>query len=203
METQTGGPDYESEDPKVGWGITLRQVITWAAVGLIVVVGIWLLDGGRPFSSGEASGETGDDPGAAPRIGRPAPDFVLNNLEGKPIRLSDFRGKTVFLNFWATWCPPCRAEMPDIERVYQEYTDKDVVVLAVNQREDPETVKRFMESLNLSLPVLLDSSGEVGRRYRVSGIPTSFFVDPKGVIREMNVGTMTRLGILAKLQMAR
>jgi len=206
MHGSAGREDSEVGSPAGTWGISLRQAVIWTVAGIAIVVAIWLLEGGNPSES-LASGSGVFDGlaaiGGGPRVGQAAPDFVLNDTEGRPVRLSELRGKTVFVNFWASWCPPCRAEMPDIEQIYQEFKDKDVVVLAINQREDPETIRRFMQSLNLTFPVLLDRNGAVAQQYRISAIPTSFFIDRGGIIRAVNVGSMSRLGIMAKLEMAR
>ncbi len=135
-------------------------------------------------------------------LDKPAPDFTLKDLDGNSVRLSDFRGKVVFLNFWATWCPPCRAEMPDIEKVHQKYKDQDVVVLGVDLRENASTVRAFVEDGGYTWVFLLDTTGEVGSMYSVSAIPTSYFVDKKGIIRAVTIGGMTAATIEAKLAQA-
>ena len=111
-----------------------------------------------------------------------APDFTLTDLENRKVSLKDFQGKVVFLNFWATWCPPCRYEMPSMERLYKEFKDKGLVILAINLKEGREKVKSFMVSERLTFPALLDSSGEVAQRYGVRGVPTTFLVNGKGEI---------------------
>lgn len=92
----------------------------------------------------------------APRPGAPAPDFELPTLNGELIRLEDLRGQAVVVNLWATWCPPCRAEMPDMQRVYDEYRDDGLVILAINQREAPAEVQTFVDELGLTFPILMD-----------------------------------------------
>ncbi len=111
-----------------------------------------------------------------------APEFSLATPEGKIISLTQLRGKVVFLNFWATWCPPCRLEMPSMERLYKEFRDQGFTVLAIDIRESPKEVARFMKEYRLSFPALLDVDGEVSSRYRVQGIPTTFLVDRSGRI---------------------
>jgi len=124
-----------------------------------------------------------------PQKGFTAPDFVLYNLENKKLRLSDFRGKVVLLNFWACWCGPCRVEMPSMEEVYRELKDRGFEIVAVNlDRGGPEKVKRFVSDYKLTFPILLDSYGENAVRYRVAALPTSFILDPNGVIREIVIG---------------
>ncbi|MFC1991764.1 TlpA family protein disulfide reductase [Chloroflexota bacterium] len=128
-----------------------------------------------------------------------APDFTLTDLDGNQVSLSDFRGKTVFLNFWATWCPPCRAEMPEMESVYQEYKDKEVVIIGVDIQETEETVRQFVQEGGYSWTFLLDTSGTVAADYEVVAIPTSLFLDKEGIIRAVNVNAMTKREIEAKL----
>ncbi len=109
-------------------------------------------------------------------------DFELEDLTGSKISLSGLKGKKIFLNFWATWCPPCKAEMPDIEKLYQETKDTDLVILAVNVGEDKKTVESFIADNNYNFPVLLDVKGTVSQLYQVSGIPTSYFINSEGYL---------------------
>lgn len=107
-------------------------------------------------------------------------DFTLKNLEGAEISLKDFAGKVVFLNFWATWCGPCRDEMPSMEELWQRFKEEDFVILAVDLREGKEEVNSFMKDYGLTFSVLLDSRGEVGSMYAVRAIPTTFLIDSEG-----------------------
>lgn len=136
-----------------------------------------------------------------PRIGGLAPDFTLTDLDGKPVRLSDYRGRVVFLNFWATWCPPCREEMPDMEAVRLQVGERAVIV-AVNLGEAPGEVRRFAESGGLGFKILLDSDGKVAERYMIRNIPTSFFIDRDGVIRSKYIGALDRGRMLAAIDAA-
>ncbi len=122
------------------------------------------------------------------QVGEPAPDFKLENLDGQSVSLSDLRGKPVLLNFWTTWCDPCRAEMPYLQQVYEEWSGKGLVVLAINIGESPSEVKRFLQTYNLSLPVLLDTKEATARKYNITGIPTSFFIDKDGIIQVKIIG---------------
>ena len=135
-----------------------------------------------------------------PQKGTIAPDFTLSDLDGNLINLADFRGKTVLLNFWATWCPPCRKEMPDIEAVYQGYKDLGVEVIGIDRKESKSTVETFVQEGRYSWTFLLDTSGDVFKDYRVSGIPKSFFVDEAGIIREIHIGQMSQEIIEEKLK---
>jgi peroxiredoxin len=109
-------------------------------------------------------------------------DFTLENLEGSLVSLKGFQGKVVFLNFWATWCGPCRYEMPDMEKLWQKFKEEDFVILAVDLRERKERVSSFMEENGYTFPVLLDSRGEVARAYGIRAIPTTYLLDPEGKI---------------------
>ena len=117
-----------------------------------------------------------------------APDLALPQLDSTPIALRDLRGQVVLINIWATWCPPCRAEMPAIQQAYASYRDRGFIVLAVNQREDATTITPFLEQHALTFPTLLDHDGMVSATYQASALPSSFFVDRRGVIRAVYHG---------------
>ena len=119
--------------------------------------------------------------------GNKAIDFTLKNLDGKEISLSDYKGKKVLLNFWATWCKPCKKEMPDMEKLHQD--NPDIVVLAVNI-DSENNVEEFINNLKLTFPTVLDVEGDVNKTYKVVSIPTSFFINENGVIKEKIVGSM-------------
>lgn len=133
-----------------------------------------------------------------------APDFELKNLDGETLKLSDLRGKIVLINFWATWCEPCKVEMPLFEERYQ-LAGSDLEILAVNFDESEQEVSQFVDEFNLSFPVLLDPGGEVQNLYRVRGYPTTFVVSEEGIIQYHHIGLftegqldqyLTRLGVL-------
>jgi thiol-disulfide isomerase/thioredoxin len=115
-------------------------------------------------------------------------DFELKDLSGKKVSLSSLKGKVVFLNFWATWCPPCRAEMPSMERLYKRFKDKGLVILAVNLREEAKTVRKFVAANKLSFPVLLDTDGRIGAIYGAHNIPTSYLVSRDGNVLAGAIG---------------
>ena len=120
-------------------------------------------------------------------------DFTLNDLEGNPVSLSDFRGKTIFVNFWATWCPPCRAEMPHMEKIYNEYKDEDVVFLAVNltqTEKSTEVISQFVKDYGLTFPVVLDEKGDAMVDYEIVAYPTTYVLDKQGIIREKFQGAI-------------
>ncbi|UHD18010.1 TlpA family protein disulfide reductase [Thiocapsa bogorovii] len=109
-----------------------------------------------------------------------APEFDLQGPAGEPQRLADHRGKPIILNFWATWCPPCRAEMPSMQRAHETLTDEGVSVIAVNVGEDAETIARFLSETDVDFPIPMDLDSEVVQSYPVKGLPTTFVIDPEG-----------------------
>jgi DsbE subfamily thiol:disulfide oxidoreductase len=111
-----------------------------------------------------------------------APDFTLPDPRGKKVSLQDFRGKVVFLNFWATWCESCREEMPSMERLYQEYKGKGLEIVAVNVKDKRPDALAFVKELKLNYPVLMDPEGEVGLLYGAFGLPVTYLIDRKGVV---------------------
>jgi cytochrome c biogenesis protein CcmG, thiol:disulfide interchange protein DsbE len=136
-------------------------------------------------------------------VGKPAPDFSLSDLNDKPYRLSDFRGKVVFLNFWATWCKPCREEMPSMEILNKNFEKDGLVILAVSIDRVTTTkdIPPFVKGMNLSFPVLIDSWGRTDKPYKRMGVPETFIIDQEGIIREIVIGPRdwTRLDSLQVL----
>jgi len=128
--------------------------------------------------------------GSVPKEGFTAPDFTLELLDGGNITLSDLQGKVVLVNFWTSWCPPCRKEMPAIESVYRNYKDLGLVVIGVNltAQDSKKEAASFAQEVGVTFPIALDVNNTVGNSYRVTALPTSFFVDRKGVIRSVIVG---------------
>lgn len=123
-----------------------------------------------------------------------APDFTLTTLDGEEVKLSDYQGKKVILNFWATWCPPCKAEMPHMEQYYEKNAKKEKVeILAVNltsQDEGEKAVQQFVDGYELTFPILMDEKGDIGEEYRAFTIPTTYMIDTNGLIRHKIVGPM-------------
>jgi len=124
------------------------------------------------------------------RRGDAPPDFFLLLPDGRYTALSDLKGRRVLINFWATWCPPCRAEMPELLQAAQDYPD--LVLLAVNVSEAPEAVSRFAEQFRMNAAVVLDPQGAISDRYNVRGLPTSVFLDASGLIQEVRPGAINR-----------
>ena len=126
-----------------------------------------------------------------PQVGALAYDFALATLDGDEVTLSDLRGKAVMLNFWASWCGPCRIEIPHMIALYDEYRDSGFETLAVNVHESPAQVHGFAEQLGINFPILMDTNGQVAAAYFVRGIPMTFFLDGDGVIRFIHQGTLS------------
>jgi len=130
----------------------------------------------------------------APVAGAPAPDFALKTLDGSEVSLSQFRGQPVLINFWASWCPPCRLEMPDLVRAYEAHKAEGFVVLGVNLtfQDSLPDVQAFVDEFQMTFPVLLDEQGDVTENlYRLRGLPLSVFVNPDGIIARVQIGAMT------------
>lgn len=138
--------------------------------------------------------------GQAIRTGAPAPDFTLPGLGGGDVRLSDYRGQVVLVNFWATWCGPCRAEMPEIEHVYRAYQDAGFVAVGVNQLESESDVRAFVDKYQLTWVFALDQDGAVSQRWSVLGIPQSYLIDREGKIVKSWLGPLSRQELEQELQ---
>ncbi|NJN65375.1 MAG: TlpA family protein disulfide reductase [Chloroflexaceae bacterium] len=159
----------------------------WYALGgiglsLVLVVAIWLVVGGQ-----------GAAMPAAPESRRPAPDFTLPTTDGGEVRLADYQGKIILVNFWGSWCGPCVHEMPELQAAYEQLREQGLVVIGINlfdsevdeqgQKRTHEDIREVVEQLGVTYPIALDIRGEVTREYRVYPIPTSFFIDRQGTIR--------------------
>ncbi|MDH5507220.1 MAG: redoxin domain-containing protein [Anaerolineae bacterium] len=130
-------------------------------------------------------------PGVAPVRGALAPDFELQQISGETVRLSDYRGQPVLVNFWATWCTPCLIEMPAIQERFTRFAPEGFVVLAVDNDEPLDRVQDFVDEVGLTFPVLLDPGAVVQVQYQVRGYPSSYFIDPEGIIRVVHIGILT------------
>jgi len=126
--------------------------------------------------------------GQNPLLGKPAPDFQFGGQDEQPVSLSDLKGSPVLLNFWATWCGPCRGEMPYLQQIYEKWQTMGLVLLAINIGESSSDVEEFMQSQGLSLPVLLDGDGAIAAQYGIEYIPATFFIDTEGIVQEVREG---------------
>ncbi len=173
--------------PKVG---ALRNIIATLVVGLAIVGIVWYFD--SPAASSQSITLTAAATGPAPKVGEAAPDFKVQALDGKFYQLSDFRGKPVWINFWASWCPPCRAENPDIQAVYDANQANGLVVLGIAIGEEDGNVRGYVERTGLNYTIGLDRGTDIAAAYRIVGIPTHFFIDKDGILREWRIGSMSK-----------
>jgi peroxiredoxin len=179
-----------------------------AAVGLIVLAGMLghfvRPDTGPDSPSVSQPAQQVPETGEGIAVGKKAPDFTLKDLNGNPVRLSDLRGKPVFINFWATWCPPCRIEMPEMEQLYREHgAEFHMVAINLTATEKSATaVPAFLRQNGYTFPVILDPEEQASARYTVMAVPSSFFLDENGLIRAVWRGPMDRTTMLANLAKA-
>lgn len=209
-EEQPAGPRRRG----LGGSGGVRSVIVSFAILAIIVGGLWYWDqradiaidnsGYGVIELPAAKNATGRKPVA--EVGRASPDFLLETPQGGTLRLSDLQGQPVLLNFWATWCPPCREEMPELVEAYERYQAQGLVIVGVNLQEADEKVLEFAREFGLTFPLVIDRSSQVGEVWRlggpVRGIPTSYFIDASGVIRSRYFGPMPEEAIeegLAKI----
>ncbi len=163
----------------------MQPILRRSLYAIILLAGlVWI------FASADKTNSATAGRIPAPQKGFLAPEFKLETSDGQSIALTDYRGKAVLVNLWATWCPPCRAEMPTIEKVYQEYQNQGLVVLGVNStiQDDPTAIAPFVKQYNITFPILLDINGEASDLYELRSLPTSFFIGRDGVIKEVVVG---------------
>jgi peroxiredoxin len=155
----------------------------------LIIAGVWTLlwMGQRSTTTGTASASNQ----VIQAQGHAAPNFTLQSLDGEPVSLHDYAGQVVLVNMWATWCPPCKAEMPALNAFYEAYQAEGFVVLALNSQEEAATVQAFIEANGFSFPVLLDSQAEVMNQYHVRGLPTTFIIDRNGFIAHIQSGQIT------------
>ena len=186
-----GASEPESSSVGQAFSVVSAHWQSWAhtAFGLLVLAAIV---GGLVAIERLMGNETlGPLDSRTAEVGKPAPEFALSDPDGRAHSLSDFRGQVVWLNFWATWCGPCRRELPDIQRLADEFSAGGLVVLAVNMGESANKARAFWDELDLELAILLDANGDVTEQYRARGLPTNFFIDEDGVLRGLHLGFLT------------
>ena len=143
---------------------------------------------------------TGAAAGEAPTVGKQAPDFAATTVDGKTVRLSDFKGKPVWLTFGASWCQPCRAENPDIQATSQKFADRGLVVLAIFISEDAPAVRDYADRVGLTYQKVADPDTRIASEYRIMGIPSHYFIDSSGVLRLMKIGSLDPAAMEAALR---
>ncbi|MCP8969492.1 TlpA disulfide reductase family protein [Ectobacillus ponti] len=167
----------------------------WILILLLAGMAIWAVMN-QTGNEKEAAGEklAASDVRIGTNEGEAAPHFALQTLDGQKVKLTDYRGKKVLLNFWASWCGPCKAEMPEMQTFYEETKGTDVAVLAINvtsSEKSMDDVKAFVQANGYTFPVLLDSEGRANGAYQTISIPTSYFLDEKGIVRVKHIGPMS------------
>ena len=186
----------EGPEARPRWIGAVQSLILPLGLLAVILGGLWYWDsrgdGGAandPYGVvelPEAKNPTGDSP--APEAGRAGPDFILEQPDGGTLRLSDLQGQVVVLNFWASWCPPCRVEMPDLVRAYAAHKDDGLVVLGVNLQETNDRVLNFADEFGIEFPLVIDRDGELTEIWRLGGpfdgIPTTYFLDEAGVVQD-------------------
>jgi cytochrome c biogenesis protein CcmG/thiol:disulfide interchange protein DsbE len=197
-----GGPAGGRTTVRIGLaGISVLALIAFAVYAAI------LASRTDELATGEAVPVAVPGGGAATGpfgTGAAAPDFTLQTVDGQAVRLSDFAGRPVWINVWASWCAPCRAEMPDIQQVYRETQEASgggagPAVLLISLGEDPAVVQRYLSTTGYQLPVLLDPEYAITRDYRITGLPTHFFIDREGKLRDIAIGGLKPNGMRARL----
>jgi peroxiredoxin len=200
-----GEPAARQRATRGGGRLSRREALMavgGAAAGLLVIALVWVFAGRSAQPALPPIGE----------VNKPAPDFALPGLDGQDVRLSDYRGKVVLVNFWGTWCEPCKDETPALQAAYQNYGDQGLVIIGIdlaNQErtgaEGVDDVRAFATRYGVTYPIALDVEGEVARAFQIYPIPTSFFIDPSGTIRYVRAGpidTREIEPIFKKLQQA-
>ena len=139
------------------------------------------------------------DPDAV-KEGKAAPNFSLERLDGGELALADLRGKGVVLNFWGTWCEPCKEEMPALQKQYEVFRDKGLEVIGVNIAESPITIEPYIKQFGVEFPILLDRQSQITKLYRIGPIPTTFFISPEGTVEEIFVGQLNEAMIASKVE---
>jgi peroxiredoxin len=186
MSTTQSAPDSIKASPSVR-GLSASERWTRIGLSLVVLVAIlgaaWAIGGKEGFSN---IGRGGMNRTLLPKVGQPAPDFTTYDVSGNVVSLSDFKGKPVWLNFWGSWCPPCRSEMPDAEAAYEQLAPKGLVLLAVSLDEPADAAAAFAARNNATFTILSDPNrANTGQFYPILNFPTHLFIDSSGIIRRV------------------
>jgi peroxiredoxin len=203
---------FQEKGKRLHWRGVLRSVVLPVGVLALILGGLW-------YWQERGSGEITDDPrfgvvelpedrnatGRPPAAeeGRAAVDFVLENVHGGTLRLSSYQGGPVLLNFWATWCGPCRQEMPEFVDAFRDLEDEGLTIIAVNLQESNARVLEFADEFGLEFPVVIDRDGEVAKAWRIGGpfegLPSSYFIDERGIVTDVHLGQLTEAQLRERL----
>jgi peroxiredoxin len=176
--------------------MTPRKILSIGLLILFAVFSVWITIRAKRLEQGSSGVET------SPLVAKPAPDFSLPSFEGHAIRLSDYKGKkVVILSFWASWCGPCRTEMPLLRAFYEKNRHKDFELLTITIDENPEAAKKFATEKALPFPVLLDTQHQVADTYRVKAIPSMFLISKEGTISQFHAGLNPGLEYYLQVQL--
>jgi peroxiredoxin len=190
--TMTAG-ENRAATPRQSRARTLAIMLVTAVV---IVAVVWVVNQPKASAGGITSvNPTGAATGEAPTVGKPAPDFAATTVDGKAVKLSDFKGKPVWLTFGASWCQPCRAENPDISAVYEGMKADGLEVLAIFMSEDTGAVRDYADRVGLGYQKIADPNTAITSQYRILGIPSHFFIDSSGVIRQIKIGSLDQAGM--------
>lgn len=162
----------------------MSRYVIWAIAAVALVVAVIVLE---PFFSSQKASPAGP----AGLVGEAAPIFTLRDDRGRAVSLDRYRGRIVLMNLWASWCPPCRAEMPDLQRLANSYDDGAIAIVGVNEGESPARAQSFAESLRIRFPIWIDASQRYGRTYAALGLPTTVILDRRGVVARGYDGPLT------------
>jgi cytochrome c biogenesis protein CcmG/thiol:disulfide interchange protein DsbE len=179
----------------------VRNLAIMATTALIIAVVAFAVNQPKTAAGGVTDVTlTGATNGAAPTVGQPAPDFVAKTVDGRTVKLSDYRGKPVWLTFGASWCQPCRAENPDVAAVYDREKASGLVVLAIFISEDAAAVKDYADRVGLTYEKVADPDTAIASQYRILGIPSHFFIDSAGVLQSMRIGSLDQAGMTKAIE---
>ena len=194
----TTAGDSRATAPRRSRATTLAVM---AITAVVIVAVTFFVNQSKASADGITSVElSGAATGAAPTVGQPAPDFRATTVDGKTVRLSDFKGKPVWLTFGASWCQPCRAENPDIKAVYEKAKAGGLEVLAIFISEDAAAVRDYADRVGLAYDKVADPDTTIASQYRILGIPSHFFIDSAGVLQEMKIGSLDQAGMEQALE---
>lgn len=177
-------------------------MIIWGIAIILLFVTAYTVYHNKPNNNANNTPQKQEQPTTQPQNEQQtlAPDFALKDLNGKTVKLSDYRGKIVVLNFWAVWCKYCKQEMPDFNELNKEFKkNNDAVILAVDVQEDIGTVNKFLSQNNIKLNVLMDESGAVAQQYGLQGYPTTFIIDKDGNVTKMFPGLTNKIAVLSEV----